>query len=153
MMKKKYIVTLTGKERESLRKLTTTGKVAAATQLHARILLKADANPGGPNWPDGEIASSLDTAIRTVERVRQRFVEEGLEAALSRRRPRREYERRLDGAGEAHLIALACSSPPEGRERWTLQLLADRMVVLGHVPALSDDTVGRVLKKTRLSRG
>jgi hypothetical protein len=95
----------------------------------------------------------LDIGVRTVERVRERFVEEGLEAALVPRKPRRQYARRLDGVGEAHLIALACSPAPEGRERWTLQLLADRMVVLGHVPALSDDTVGRVLKKTRSSRG
>ncbi len=152
-MAKKYIVTLTDEERESLRKITTTGRAAATKQLHARILLKADASPGGSNQLDGAIAASLDAGVRTVERVRRRFVEEGLEAALGRRKPRREYKRRLDGAGEAHLIALACSSAPEGRERWTLQLLADRMVVLGHVPALSDDTVGRVLKKTRSSHG
>lgn len=152
-MAKKYIVTLTDEERESLRKMTCSGRSAARKQLHARILLKADVSPGGLSCLDGEIASSLDIGVRTVERVRERFVEEGLEAALVPRKPRREYERRLDGVGEAHLIALACSPAPEGRERWTLQLLADRMVVLGHVPALSDDTVGRVLKKTRSNRG
>lgn len=152
-MAKKYIVTLTDEERESLRKITSSGSSAARKQLHARILLKADASPGGVNCVDSVIASSLDIGVRTVERVRERFVEEGLEAALVPRKPVREYARRLDGAGEAHLIALACSPAPDGRERWTLQLLADRMVVLGHVPALSDDTVGRVLKKTRSSRG
>lgn len=152
-MAKKYIVTLTDEERESLRKITTSGRSAARKQVHARILLRADANPGGPGCLDAAIACSLDVAVRTVERIRERFVEEGLEAALTPRKTRRVYERRLDGAGEAHLIALACSAAPEGRERWTLQLLADRMVVLGHVPALSDDTVGRVLKKTRSSRG
>lgn len=152
-MMKRYIVTLTEEERELLRKLTTSGKAAASKQLHARILLKADASPGGPHWLDAQIAASLDAGVRTVERIRQRFVEEGLEAALSRHKSCREYERRLDGVGEAHLLALACSKPPEGRERWTLQLLADRMVVLEHVPALSADTVGRVLKKTKSNRG
>lgn len=152
-MAKKYIVMLTDEERASLQKLTCSGRSAARKQMHARILLKADASPGGPGCLDSAIAASLDIGVRTVERVRERFVEEGLEAALVPRKPVREYARRLDGAGEAHLIALACSPAPEGRERWTLQLLADRMVVLGHVPALSDDTVGRVLKKTRSSRG
>lgn len=150
---KKYIVTLTGEERESLRLLTTKGKAAARKLLHARILLKADANPGGPGWSDSQIAQGLDAGTATVERVRQQWVEEGLEAALERRKPRREYERRLDGVAEARLTALACSQAPAGRKRWTLQLLADRMVELKYVGEVSDDTIGRVLKKTRSSRG
>lgn len=152
-MAKKYMVTLTDEEREFLRKITSSGRSAVRKQLHARILLKADVSPGGPGCLDSVIAAGLDIGVRTVERVRERFVEEGLEAALVPRKPVREYARRLDGSGEAHLIALACSAAPQGRERWTLQLLADRMVALGHSPALSDDTVGRVLKKTRSSRG
>lgn len=150
---KKYIVTLTDEERESLKVLTTRGKAAARKLLHARILLKADANPSGPGWTDDQIAQGLDAGTATIERVRRQFVEEGLEAALERRKPRREYERRLDGVAEAHLIALACSQAPEGRRRWTLQLLADHMVQLEYVSEVSADTVGRVLKKTSSSRG
>lgn len=150
---KKYIVTLTDEERESLRLLTTKGMAAARKLLHARILLKADANPGGPGWSDSQIAQGLDAGTATVERVRQQWVEEGLEAALERRKPRREYERRLDGVAEAHLTVLACSQSPAGRKRWTLQLLADRMVELKYVGEVSADTIGRVLKKTRSSRG
>ena len=147
-MKKKYIVTLTQEERVMLAGMLSRGKAAARKLVHARILLKADVGPGGPGWQDRQIATSLEVGTATVERVRRRFVEEGLEAALERRRPRRQYERRLDGDGEAHLIALACSEPPEGRSRWTLRLLADRMVQLAYVEELSKDTVGRVLKKT-----
>ena len=150
---KKYIVTLTDEERESLRLLTTKGKAAARKLLHARILLKADTNPGGPGWSDSQIAQGLDAGTATVERVRQQFVEEGLEAALERRKPRREYERRLDGVAEARLTVLACSRAPAGRKRWTLQLLADRMVEFKYVCEVSADTIGRVLKKTRSSRG
>lgn len=146
---KKYIVTLTDEEREHLGRLLCSGKSAARKLTHARILLKADANPaGGPNWQDQQISRSLDVGTATVERVRKQFVEEGLEAALERRKPRREYERRLDGADEAHLIALTCGQAPEGRDRWTMQLLADRMVALGYVEQLSRETVRRTLKKT-----
>ena len=121
--------------------------------IHARILLKADASPGGPNWDDGAIAEGLEVGRATVERVRKTFVEEGFETALGRRKPRRLYVRALDGDGEAHLIALACSQPPEGRSRWTLRLLAEGMVALEYVDALSKDTVARTLKKTNLSLG
>jgi transposase len=152
-MKKKYIVTLTEEEREMLGEMVSRGKAAARKLMHARILLKADAGKGGPSWDDGAIAEGVDTGRATIERVRKVFVEEGLEAALERRKPRREYKRKLDGDGEAHLIALACGETPEGRSRWTLRLLADRMVALEYVDGVSKDTVRRVLKKTNLSLG
>ena len=147
-MKKKYIVTLTEEEQRILREMLSRGKAAARKLMHGRILLKADAGPGGPNWNDAAIAEGLEVGRATVERVRKRFVEEGFEASLQRRKPRREYARTLDGDGEAHLIALACSPAPEGRSRWTLRLLADRMVALEYVDAVSKDTVARTLKKT-----
>jgi transposase len=128
--------------------MVSRGKGAARKLLHARILLKADVSAGGPAWEDQAIADGLEAGIATVERVRRQFVEEGLPAALERRKPRREYARTLDGEGEAHLIALACSQAPEGYSRWTLRLLAERMVVLEYVAAVSKNTVGRALKKT-----
>ncbi len=152
-MKKKYIVTLTREERQMLQGMLSKGKAAARKLTHARILLKADAGDGGPAWNDGAIAEGLEVGGATVERVRKQFVEEGLEAALERRKPRRQYRRKLDGDGEAHLIALACSQAPEGRSRWTLRLLADRMVALEQVDRLSHETVRQVLKKTNLSLG
>jgi len=152
-MKKSYVVTLTDEERRSLRALVSSGKGAARKLTHARILLKADASAGGPDWTDAAISEGVEVGTATVERVRQRFVEDGLEAALVPSKPDRIYERKLDGDGEAHLIALACSESPEGRSRWTLELLADRMVALGHVESLSYQTVRRVLKKTRSSLG
>jgi len=152
-MKKKYIVTLTGAERRMLQAMLSRGKAAARKLMHARILLKADASPDGPNWDDGAIADGLEVGRATVERVRKAFVEEGFEASLDRRKPQRQYLRTLDGDGEAHLIALACSQAPEGRSRWTLRLLADRMVALEYVDAVSKDTVARTLKKTNLSLG
>jgi transposase len=152
-MQKKYIVTLTSEERATLRELISAGKAAARKLSHARILLKAHSSEGRPGWNDTAISQALDVGTATVERVRKRFVEEGLEAALSRRSPRREYRRKLDGDGEAHLIALACSEPPQGSARWTLRLLADRMVALEYIDELSYQTVRRVLKKTNLSLG
>jgi len=152
-MKKKYIVTLTQEERRMLQAMLSKGKAAARKLMHARILLKADAGSGGPEWTDDQIAEGLEVGRATVERVRKAFVEEGLEAALVRRKPRRQYQRKLDGDGEAHLIALACSQAPEGRSRWTLRLLADRMVQLEQVDHLSHETVRKVLKKTNLSLG
>ena len=152
-MKKKYIVTLTEAERGMLQAMLSKGKAAARKLMHARILLKADARAGGPAWNDDAIAEGLEVGRATVERVRREFVEEGLQPALERRKPRRQYERALDGDGEAHLVALACSQAPEGRSRWTLRLLADRMVRLEHVDQVSKDTVSRVLKKTNLSLG
>lgn len=147
-MQKKYIVTLTDEERQMLQAMLSRGKTAARKLAHARILLKADTGPDGPGWRDDAIAVGLEVGRATVERVRRQFVEEGLEAALERRQPRRQYARTLDGDGEAHLVALACSEAPEGRSRWTLRLLADRMVALEYVDAVSKDTVWRTLKKT-----
>ena len=126
---KRYFVTLTAEERRSLHELIAAGKGAAQKLTHARILLKADTAPSGPAWTDAAIAEAVEVSIATVERVRQRFVEQGLEAALVRKaqdRPSR--QRKLDGRAEARLIALACSRPPEGRNEWTMQLLADKLV-------------------------
>jgi transposase len=154
---KKYKVTLTAEERQQLQGLIATGKAAAKKLAHARILLKADAADaaeGGPAWDDQRIADATEVSTDTVARVRQRFVEHGLEAALSRKpqdRPSR--ERKLDGRAEARLIALACSAPPDGRTAWTMRLLADRLVELEVVDTISDETVRRLLKKTSSSRG
>lgn len=152
-MRKKYIVELSNEERETLSQLISSGKASARKLTHARILLKADNSPGAANWKDAKISEALDVGRITVERVRKRLVEEGLEAALGRRKSSRQYERRLDGDGEAHLIALTCSDPPDGYKRWTLQLLAEKMVALEYVDQLSYETVRRVLKKTSLSLG
>lgn len=145
---KKYIVTLTDDERQFLHGLIAAGKASAPKLAHARILLKADAAEGGPAWPDDRIAEALESSVPTVERVRRRFVEQGLEAALVRKaqaRPSR--ERTLDGRAEAKLIAVACSKPPDGRKAWTMRLLADKLVELEVVDAISDETVRRCLKK------
>lgn len=152
-MKKKYIIELTEEERQTLKQLVSAGKASARKLTHARILLKADSSFGGPNWQDSKISQALDAGTATVERVRKRFVQEGLEAALNNRKPNRQYKHKLDGEGEAHLIALACSETPQGYQRWTLKLLADRMVQLGYVDNLSYETVRRTLKKTSLSLG
>src|ERR671927_664999 len=152
-MTKKYRVTLTRAEREELERLLARGKADVRKIKHAQILLKADQAGGGPGWPDQRIAEVLEVGIATVERVRRRFVEEGLASALSPYRGgKRIYEHKLDGAQEAHLIALACSAPPEGRARWTLRLLARRMVELAYVDTLSYETVRQTLKKMRSSR-
>lgn len=152
-MEKKYRVTLTPEERVELERMTRTGKAAATKLTHARILLLADERPGEPARSDGQIIEALSVSKNTVCRVRERFVEQGFEAALVRKPSARTYARKLDGRGEAHLIALACSDPPAGRSDWTLQLLADRMVAMGQVDALSYETVRQVLKKTSSSRG
>jgi transposase len=144
---KKYIVTLTDEERASLTELVRTGKAAAYKITHARVLLKADASPGGPAWTDGAIADALDVSRATVERLRERFVEEGLDAALVRKQGRASRERIFDGAAEARLIALACSQPPAGRASWTLRLLADKLVELEVVDSVSHETVRQILKK------
>jgi transposase len=150
---KKYKVTLTAEERQSLHALVKAGKGSAQKLTHARILLKADAAPQGPAWTDSRIAEAVEVNRTTVEQVRQRFVEQGLEAALVRKKQTRpSRERKLDGAGEARLIALACSKPPQGRVAWTLRLLADQLVELEVVDAISTETVRQVLKKTNLSR-
>jgi transposase len=116
--------------------------------LYARILLKADASEEGPAWTDERIAEALETSADTVARERRRFVEDGMEVALMAKKPGKPRRRVLDGRAEARLVALSCSEPPEGRGSWTLRLLADRMVELGHVEGLSHETVRRTLKKT-----
>ena len=146
---KKYRVTLTAEERLGLQELIASGKATAQKLAHARILLKADAAPDGPAWADDRIAQAVEVSVATVERVRRRFVEQGLEAALARKpqdRPSRLPK--LDGRAEAHLVALACSRPPEGRTEWTMQLLADKLVELQVVDSISDETVRRTLQKT-----
>jgi transposase len=146
---KKYKVTLTAEERQQLLDLIAAGRAAAQKLAHARVLLKADAAPGGPAWTDDRIAEALEVSTDTAGRVRQRFVEQGLEAALSRKKQGRpSRERTLDGRAEARLIALACSAPPDGRKAWTMRLLADRLVELEVVDAVSDETVRRAMKKT-----
>ncbi len=152
-MEKKYRVTLTPMERADLERMTRIGKAAATKLTHARILLLADETPCGAGRSDGQIIEALGVSKNTVCRVRERFVEQGLESALVRKPAARTYARKLDGRGEAHLIALACSKPPAGRADWTLRLLADQMVALGNVDTLSYETVRQVLKKTRPSRG
>jgi transposase len=151
---KKYKVTLTADERNSLKALIAAGKAAASQLAHARILLKADTAPGGPGWTDAHIAQAVEVNVTTVERVRERFVEQGPEAALVRKKQDRpSRERKLDGKGEARLVALACSEPPQGRAVWTLRLLADKLVELAVVDTISTETVRQVLKKTSSSRG
>jgi transposase len=147
-MAKKYRVTLTAVERSELEGLIGKGKADARKLAHARVLLQADEAAAGPAGPDEQIAAGLDVSTRTVERVRRRFVEDGLQAALLPKPTKRIYARALDGAQEAHLIALACSAPPEGKRRWTLRLLAERVVELGYADAVSHETVRRALKKT-----
>ena len=147
-MAKKYRVTLTAEERVELEGLIGKGKADARKLAHARVLLRADEAAGGPARTDERIAAGLGVSARTVERVRQRFAEDGLQAAPLPKPTRRVYARTLDGAQEARLIALACSAVPDGKRRWTLRLLAERMVELTYAGAASHGAVRRVLKKT-----
>lgn len=150
---KKYRVSLTDEERDALQQSLSKGRAAARKLQHARILLKADESGGQPGWSDEAIHGALDVSISTIERVRERFVTEGLSAALEPQAPRRTYKRKLDGAQEAHLVALVCGQPPEERQRWTLKLLAEKMVELDYVETVSSETVRQVLKKMNLSLG
>ena len=143
----KHGVTLVATERRELRRLLAAGTAPARTLTHARILLKADASPGGPGWSDARIRQALDVSPSTIVRVRRAYCTQSLEAALHRKAPDRVYHHKVDGRREAHLLALACSTPPEGRPRWTLRLLTDRFVEL-EGETVSDETVRRVLKKT-----
>lgn len=152
-MHKKYHVELTPEQRQTLEALLRKGQTPARTQAHARILLKADRAAGGPAWPDAQIAEACEVSRPTVERVRRAFVTTGLEAALHRRRPQRVYQCKLDGAQEAQLIALACSVPPNGHERWTVRLLAQHLVELAIVEGIAPETVRTTLKKTNSNRG
>jgi len=149
----KYAVSLTEAERAQLRTLVGSGIAPARTMTRARILLKANQGEGGPGWTDAAIAGALEVHPATVARVRRQCVEAGVDAALQRKCPDRVYARVFDGAAEAHLIAVACSEPPTGRERWTLRLLADELVRLDVVPAVSYETVRRTLEQTTSSRG
>ena len=149
-MNTKYLVELSQEQRQHLEKLTSSGKVSARQMKRAQILLKSDLQA---NWSYEQIAEAFDISAVTIAKVRRTFMEQGLEVALQRKKPDREYEHILDGEGEAHLIALACSEPPTGRRHWSLRLLQDRFVKLRHVDSISYETIRRVLKKTNSSRG
>jgi len=152
-MNKKYIVQLAPDQRVTLEQLTRSGTTAASVQCHARILLKADTAAEQAAWTDSTIAAALCISVATVERIRKLFVQEGLDAALERKPTTRPSQRKLDGAQEAHLVALTCSPPPEGAQRWTLALLADKLVELQIVDSIARDTVRLTLKKTNLNPG
>lgn len=153
MPAKRYKVSLSAAEREELLGLVNKGKGAARKLSHARILLMADEGERGPGWTDQQIVEGLNISHATVERTRQACVEEGLERALNHKRPYRTRGQVLDGVAEAHLVKLACSVPPDGRDSWTMQLLADKLVELAVVEQVSDETVRTTLKKMTLSRG
>ena len=151
-MAKKYRVTLTDDERQHLENLTQRRSKKAAPVRRAFLLLKADQGPAGPAWPDHQIAESFNVTIRTVERLRQRFVEDGFDRALygKKREPK---PKAFDARVEAHVVALRCSDPPEGYARWSMRLLADQMVELDYVESISHESVRQLLKKTPSSPG
>jgi DNA-binding MarR family transcriptional regulator len=152
-MHQRYVVVLTEAQRARLQQLIAAGTAPARKLAHARVLLKADKGPGGPGWVDAAIAAAVEISQPTVSRIRQQFVEAGLEAALNRRAPQRVYARKLDGEQEARLVALTCSTPPAGQARWTVRLLAAKLVELEVVETVSHQTVHRMLKKTNSSPG
>jgi len=152
-LKEKYVVRLAAADRRQLERLVSSGRHSARVLTRARILLKADAGPRGPGWEDGQVAEALECGERTVARIRRRYADGGLDAALHSKRPTGRQYRKLDGRQEAKLIALACSDPPGGRGRWTMKLLADKLVALEVVEAIDPATVWRTLKKTPSSRG
>ena len=153
-MSAKQVVKLTDDDRRECRELIHSGTAAARSIMHAHVLLKTDASPAGPGWTDGAIAEALGIAAMTVAIVRKTMFKEGLQAALRHYRTgQREYPHKLDGRAEAHLVALACSEPPEGHLRWSLRLLSSRLMELGYVDSVSHSTVGLVLKKTNCSPG
>lgn len=143
----KYRVTLTPEERDQLRKMVSPGQAAARKLIHARILLKADESEGGEKQKDEDIGNALSANIRTVERVRERFVMEGFDAALNPQPASQTQPSKIDGENEARLIALVCGDPPEGRKKWTMRLRADTMVELRYVDSLSGEAVRKALKK------
>ena len=153
MRRTKYAVVLSEAQRAQLRTLIGQGTAPARKLTHARILLKADQSDCGPAWSDAAIAGAVEVHPATVGRVRRTFVEQGLDPALERKTPDRVYRRRLVGAAEARLIALACIAPPTGRERWTLRLLADELVRLEVVEAVSYETIRRTFEQTTSNRG
>lgn len=148
-----HIVRLTPEQRAEVRALGAAGTTPARTQTHARILLKCDIGTGGPRWTDARVAEAVEVSTRTVARVRQRFATQGLAAALARKPPARAYRRKLDGAQEARLVAIACTEPPSGQARWSLRLLSKRLVALEVVDGISPETVRATLKKTGSRRG
>ena len=151
---KKYIVRLSREERSTLKKLLTSGRGSGRMFTRVRILLKADQSNEGPAWSDEKISESFDVTVQTIERVRKELVEEGLEAVLSRHPYTQKVSRKkIDGDVEAHLIALCCSDPPGGRVRWTLRLLADKVVELGYIDSISYEAIRQTLKKTNLNLG
>lgn len=152
-MKQKYIVKLTQAERLQLKELITSGEASAREIRRAYILLKSDSSPDGPNWKYQAICEDYEVSSLTVYNVRKNYTEGGLKRAILRKKPDRVYPRRLDGEGEAHLIALACSEPPDGYERWSLRLLQDRIVRLEIVENISHETIRQTLKKTSSSIG
>lgn len=152
-MYKRYRVELSADQRKELLALISSGSPSSATNRHARILLKADASPGAPRWTDEQISDTLEVSVRSVVRVRQSFVQAGLERALHRKHPVAPYPHKIDGRTEAQLIALVCSAPPPGRARWSLRLLSDRLVELTDLESISYETVRRTLKKTSSSPG
>lgn len=145
---KKYKITLTKEEAGELKEITQKGKKSVRVIKNALILLNADEGEYGKAKKDEEIADFLDVTVRTIENVRKRFIEDGFEIALSGKPKEREYKHKVDGDAEAHLIALSCSEPPKGFARWSLRLLADKMVELKYINEISHETVRRVLKKT-----
>lgn len=153
MPAKKYKVTLTDDEREDLITLVNKGKAAARKITRARILLLADESEAGASWSDDRIVEALGVSRRTVERTREKCVESGLEAALNHKRTQRPQSKRLDGEAEARLVQLACTDAPDGRERWTMQMLADKLIELEIVETISDETVRTTLKKTNSNPG
>ena len=153
MSTKKYRIRLTTDEQQELKALVSRGQTAAYKQTHARILLMSDEERADGGMKDTDIAAALGVGLSMVERVRRRFVVEGIESALNRKKQLRRRQKRLDGEGEAILIAMACGEPPEGRAKWTLKLLADGLIESEIVETISTETVRRVLKKTNSSRG
>ena len=150
----KYIVNLTAEQREGLEHRISTGQAPARKLIHARILLKAESGEQGPDWPDKQISEALEVSVSTIWRVRQRFVQQGLDDALNRRpQAQRRSLRKFDGEKEAHLVALTCGEKPEGEGQWSLRLLAERFVQLGYVEEVSHETVRQVLKKTSSNPG
>ena len=151
MPRKKYIVELTTEERSQLNAIVKANRMAAYKRRHAEMVMAVDQGSDGPAMKDADVAAAFGCTAKTVERLRQRCVEQGLDAALEHGNRGSYRVRRLDGRAEAHLIAVACGKPPAGRNRWSLRLLADEMVALGHVEECSHMAVKRTLKKTNLS--
>ena len=152
-MNQKYRVELSEAQRRHLEKLISSGQLPARTLTHAFVLLKSDSSAEGPGWKYEQICLAFNISQVTVMNIRKRYIEKGLEAALERKKPDREYAHTIDGESEAYLIALACGEVPDGKERWSLRLLQDRFIKLGYVDTVSHETIRTTLKKTNLSLG